>query len=151
MNKNRIKNILFLVFAILLFSFALVLFCASKTDDAGFDYEYSNGRYVYVSGYKFDSNHLIGMVSGLLLIGYAIYILFKDIKNEKVNQLVKPIVFGVIFVIFSFYSGSVFFEKMIEDDAKFKDVQSSLYSFIAFGVLTAYYIFDYFCKKKENN
>jgi len=147
---NKIKKIVLVIFSFSFFLFSLILFFNSKIKKDS-SYQFSSGKDVIMFKYKFDANHLIGMIVGLLLLGYAIYNLYNEYKNQKNNPIVLPIVLAVLFGLLASYSGSIFFENIIENDAKFKDMQLYFYGFIVFIIISAYFIIDFISKKKENN
>ena len=72
---NKIKKIVLVIFSFSFFLFSLILFFNSKIKKDS-SYQFSSGKDVIMFKYKFDANHLIGMIVGLLLLGYAIIFLW---------------------------------------------------------------------------
>ena len=149
MNKKYTKPILLLSCGALFFIFAIVLFACSATKKDS-SYEFSNGHFVYMFKLKFDTNYLIGMILGAMLLCYAIYVLVSVHKNKVCNKNIANLLLCIATLILCTYFGKIFFEGIIEDKLPYKTVHSYLYSFIIFGILCAYFAINYFESKKKN-
>ncbi|MCR5349536.1 MAG: hypothetical protein K6E20_00945, partial [Acholeplasmatales bacterium] len=141
MNKRSIKNIILIVASFLFFLVSFILFCDSKTKKDS-SYVAADGKDLYMFKYKFDSNHLMGMIFGIILLVYAIYVFVTEYKNKEVNVYTKPIAFGLISLIALGYNFNNFIDAMVNDDAKFKDVQSSFYGALVFLAFVVYFVFN---------
>lgn len=150
MKNKYVKPILMTVCGSLFVLFSIILFASSaaKKDSS---YETANGSYLYMFKYKFNPNYLIGMILGLIMLGYAIYILISLKKNISYNKNVSNLLLSISFLILCTYCGKQFFEQTIEDKLPYKNTQVYLYSFIILGIICAYYIFEYFASKKKSS
>lgn len=148
MKNKYIKPILITICGSLFVLFSIILFASSavKKDSS---YETANGDYLYMFKYKFNPNYLIGLILGLMMLGYAIYVIISMKKNIKYNKNISNLLLSVSFLILCTYCGKQFFEKTIEDKIPYKNAQVYLYSFIILGIICAYFVFEYFTNKKQ--
>lgn len=148
MNKRILKNILLTAFSVFFFIFSLALFIDSR-EKKDKSYATKSGKDLFMFKYVFNTDHMIGIIVGAILIGFSIYLLYTAYKNKNENPIVKPAVFGVISFIGFAYNLNCFISPLVTNESKFKDVRFSFYGSIVFAFISAYFVVDYLIKSKN--
>lgn len=102
----------------------------------------------YGTDISFNSDYVILLLVLSLSLGYLIYLLINDLKNNKIkfNYIIPSTQMGIL----SFYSLGVFFKQM-NKNKPFMDYQIYLFFGIVTLILMAYFIVRYFLKSQNEN
>lgn len=102
----------------------------------------------YGTDISFNSDYVILLLVLSLSLGYLIYLLINDLKNNKIkfNYIIPSTQMGIL----SFYSLGVFFKQM-NKNKPFVDYQIYLFFGIVTLILMAYFIVRYFFKSQNEN